>query len=74
MYWSRWLADEAQGRAYLSLADGAVDAALRRVVSLRWEDWRSEVVWMSLYFSLGVWLSLALVHVPQGGVPRRVAT
>lgn len=73
MYWSRWLADEAQGRVYFSLADGIVDAALRRVVSLRWEDWRSEVVWMSLYFSVGVWLSLALVHFPQGGRPRRLA-
>lgn len=64
MYWSRWIADQAGGRAYLSLGDGVLDAALRRVVSHRWEDWRSEVVWMSLYFSVGVWLSLGLVHLP----------
>ncbi|HEY9063451.1 MAG TPA: hypothetical protein VIO33_00615 [Burkholderiaceae bacterium] len=63
MYWARWIADEAQGRPYLPLLDGVFDAALRRVVSYRWEDWRTEVVWMSLYFSVAVWLSMALVHV-----------
>jgi hypothetical protein len=25
------------------------------------EDWKSEVPWMSLYFSLGVWCSVSLV-------------
>ena len=64
MYWSRWIADEAMGRQYMSLAQGAADISGRWVVSHRWEDWRSEVIWMSLYFSVAVWISLALVHVP----------
>lgn len=64
MYWSRWVADEAAGRAYLGFAQGLVDATQRCVVSHRWEDWKSEVVWMSLYFSVAVWLSIALVHAP----------
>ena len=64
MYWTRWLADEAAGRHYLGLGQGLVDVAVRRVVSHRWEDWRHEVVWMSLYFSVAVWISLALIHVP----------
>jgi hypothetical protein len=68
MYWSRWLADEAAGRPYLTLAQGALDVTARWVVSHRWEDWRSEVVWMSLYFSVAVWLSIALVHAP---LPKR---
>jgi hypothetical protein len=75
MYWSRWLADEANGRLYLSLAEGARDASQRWVVSHRWEDWKSEVTWMSLYFSLAVWLSIALVHAPvpsrRTAAPRR---
>lgn len=69
MYWARWLADEAQGRAYLSVGQGLLDAAGRWTVSHRWEDWRGEVVWMSLYFSVAVWLSIALVHWPA--LPRR---
>ena len=64
MYWSRWLADEAVGRPYLSLAQGALDVSARWVVSHRWDDWKGEVVWMSLYFSVAVWLSIALVHAP----------
>jgi hypothetical protein len=64
MYWSRWIADGTSGRHYMSIAQGARDVAVRRVVSYRWEDWKSEVVWMSLYFSVAVWLSIALIHAP----------
>jgi len=70
MYWARWVADEAHGRPYLSLAQGFVDTSTRWVVSHRWDDWKTEVVWMSLYFSVAVWLSIGLVHAP---LPRRVA-
>jgi hypothetical protein len=62
MYWSRWVADELSGRSYMTLAQGARDAIERRVVSYRWEDWKSEVGWMSLYFSAGVWVSLSLIR------------
>jgi hypothetical protein len=61
-YWARWVADQAQGRHYLSIAQGLADAANHRVVSYRWDDWKSEVVWMSLYFSIAVWISISLVH------------
>jgi hypothetical protein len=64
MYWTRWVADEANGRAYLSIAQGAQDVAGHWVVSHKWDVWRHEVPWMSLYFSVAVWLSIALVHVP----------
>jgi hypothetical protein len=64
MYWARWLADEASGRHYMSLAQGLLDVSGRWVVSHRWQDWQSEVVWMSLYFSVAVWLSIALIHAP----------
>lgn len=61
MYVARWRADEQAGRAYLGLRSGVADA-LRVVVTRRWEDWRDEVLWLSLYFTLGVWISLGLVH------------
>lgn len=64
MYWTRWLADEASGRNYLGLAQGLLDASDRWIVSHRWQDWRNEVVWMSLYFSVAVWMSIGLVHAP----------
>lgn len=63
MYWSRWLADEAAGRAYPSLTTGIADAAYRWHVSHDWAHWRSEVVWMTLYFSVAVWISIGMAHV-----------
>ena len=65
MYVSRWQADEAGGRAYLTLSRGLVDAWSHRVVTFSWEEWRTEVPWMTLYFSVCVWWSLALVYAPR---------
>ena len=62
MYWSRWRADQAKGHRYLSVADGMVDVCRRWQVSYRWQDWKSEVPWMTLYFTFGVWSSIWLVH------------
>jgi hypothetical protein len=62
MYWSRWLVDQANGRKYLSIADGMVDVCRRWTVSYRWEDWRNEVPWMSLYFTFGAWISVWVVY------------
>jgi hypothetical protein len=64
MYWSRWMADEASGRAYMDVFQGALDASGRWVVSRRWEAWQHEIPWMSLYFSVAVWLSISLIHAP----------
>lgn len=64
MYWSRWVADEASGRPYMTIGQGALDVSQRWVVSHRWADWKNEVAWMSLYFSVAVWLSIALIHMP----------
>jgi hypothetical protein len=61
MYWSRWVADEALGRSYLSVEHGLFDASTRWVVSHQWAHWRSEMVWMTAYFSVAVWLSITLV-------------
>jgi hypothetical protein len=62
MYWARWMTDEARGRHYLSLWQGFTDVAHQQVVSHRWQDWQSEIAWMSLYFSVAVWVSISLVH------------
>jgi hypothetical protein len=67
MYVSRWLTDETNGREYLSLSQGLWDAGSRWKVTHTWDEWHPEIPWMSLYFSVGVWCSLALVHVPRFG-------
>jgi hypothetical protein len=65
MYWARWVIDEGRGHQYLGIAQGLADVSGRWVVSHRWTDWESEVVWMSLYFSAAVWLSIGLMHASQ---------
>jgi hypothetical protein len=73
MYASRWLADGQIGRHYLTVAEGFKDVATRWTVSYRWQDWRSEVVWMTLYFSVCVWISISLVHTPMFGARTQPA-
>jgi hypothetical protein len=45
----------------LPLATGLRDCGVRRTPTRAWEVWREEVAWMTLYFSIGVWTSLAMV-------------
>jgi hypothetical protein len=65
MYFTRWRADEASGRVYLSVADGWHDVAHRWSVSGTWEDWHTEMAWMGLYFSVAVMTMVALTHAPR---------
>lgn len=64
MYWTRWLADSASGVTYLSLYDGIRDAARMCTASFEWSVWREEIPWMTLYFTVTVWVSLLMVHAP----------
>lgn len=67
-YRLRWIADQESGRHFLSIAQGLHDVSSRWVVSDRWADWKSEVTWMSLYFSVGVWVSISLTYVSAQAV------
>ena len=58
MYLTRWRHARSSGVRVLSMTEGLRDALQRRRVAHRWCDWRPEVPWMSLYFTVGVWLSL----------------
>jgi hypothetical protein len=74
-YWSRWVADQAVGRQYLSITQGLYDVSHRRQVSYRWNDWKGEVTWMTLYFSAAVWISISLVQarIPAERTAKREA-
>ena len=65
MYIGRFLQDQAHGRHYLTLAQGLRDASMRWVTTAKWEEWKSEMPWMTLYFSVVVWASIALMHLPR---------
>ena len=74
MYLARWRSDQAARRTYLTISQGWQDAATRRVVTRRWDDWRQEIPWMSLYFSAGVWISIGLAYAARGSHARQEAS
>jgi hypothetical protein len=72
MYLTRWRAEVADGSKLLNPLEGLHDVSTRWVVTHDLAEWKDEIAWMSLYFSLAVWSSLALCvfyslehHLPQ---------
>jgi hypothetical protein len=72
MYWGRWIAERASRHQTLSVIQGLWDVTERRVVSRGWDKWRSEVAWMTLYFSVAVWISISLIHVFARHIAPRI--
>jgi len=61
MYLNRWRAEVADGgKLLLGPLEGLRDVSTRWVVTHDIAEWKGEITWMSLYFSMAVWASLAL--------------
>ena len=60
MYFARWQADAANGKELFGVLAGLHDLGTRWTVTHDIAQWKDEIAWMSLYFSLAVWSSLAL--------------
>jgi hypothetical protein len=60
MYFGRWHADVGAGKEPLGILAGFYDVSTRWTVTREIVDWKDEIAWMSLYFSVAVWSSLAL--------------
>lgn len=72
MYLKRWRTGDADGDKRLTPREGLRDVTTRWVVTHDHAEWKEEMTWMALYFSLAVWSSLALCvfyslehHLPQ---------
>jgi hypothetical protein len=63
LYITRWRAGKRDGLRYLRVVEGLKDAVVRRRVTQTRDAWREEVLWMGLYFSAGVWVSLGIIFV-----------
>ena len=72
MYLTRWQAAGARRIGPLSPLEGLRDASRRWVVTHDIAQWKDEIAWMSLYFSVAVWSSLALCvcYAFAGYLPR----
>jgi hypothetical protein len=60
MYFTRWQADVASGKELFGIFPGLHDISTHWTVTRDIAQWQDEIVWMSLYFSVAVWSSLAL--------------
>jgi hypothetical protein len=60
MYLKRWRVHVAGGNRGFGPLEGLRDVSTRWVVTHDLSEWKEEIAWMSLYFSLAVWASLAL--------------
>jgi hypothetical protein len=60
MYLNRWRTGVAGGGRHLRPREGLRDVSTRWVVTHDLAEWKDEIAWMSLYFSMAVWASLAL--------------
>lgn len=65
MYLRRW----EPGGAYLSLREGMRQLVGPCVVERDWAHWRQDAAWLTPYFTIAVWMSIALVHVPSLRTP-----
>jgi len=63
MYLSRKEKSSKTAQRYLSIKAGIKDAINRRVETNDWSVWKKEVLWISTYFTFGVWLSIGMVLV-----------
>jgi hypothetical protein len=60
MYLARW----QPGQEYLSLGEGWREIVQRCIVTRDWAKWREDALWLTLYFTAAVWVSIALPLVP----------
>ncbi len=63
MYFNRWQADLTSGKELFGLFAGFIDLSTRWAVTHDIVHWQDEIAWMSLYFSIAVWSSLALASI-----------
>nr|QXF14432.1 hypothetical protein KPDKLGBK_00002 [uncultured bacterium] len=61
MYWGRSQHRERKAHASMTWQAGISDVLTRREVTDDWGVWRKEALWLTAYFTLGVWLSLGMV-------------
>lgn len=63
--YARWRSDVAHHKHHYGWWDGIVNAATELNVHHDWETWKPYVAWMTMYFSVGVWSSIALMKAPR---------
>lgn len=64
-YIRNFLANQSEGKIYSTLFKGIIEVVTVWRQTYAHEDWRYEFVWMSLYFSVAVWMSIYIMNGPE---------
>ena len=64
-YLNNWIADQVAGKVYATLQEGFVQIATLWIQTYDHMDWQYEFVWMTLYFSVAVWISIFIMNGPE---------
>ena len=63
-YVNGWQLAEASGATYNTITGGLTEISTVWHQTYEYVDWQYEMVWMSLYFSVAVWISMSIAHLP----------
>lgn len=63
-YIRSYMANQAAGKHYATVQQGFYEVATQWRVTHAYADWKYSMVWMTLYFSVAVWISLYIVNAP----------
>ena len=64
-YLRGWLENKSTGKQFSSISEGLVEVATQWRFTRAHEDWQYEMIWMTLYFSVAVWMSIYIVNAPR---------
>lgn len=70
-YYHSWQASLQEGRVFSTIAEGFREVVFERNATQEYEVWRYSMLWMALYFSLAVWMSMIHVIAPPMNEGRR---
>ena len=64
-YVNNWIANQAEGKVYATLSEGFDQVATVWRQTYAVADWQYEFIWMTLYFSIAVWMSIYIMNGPE---------
>eukprot|EP01062_Namystynia_karyoxenos_P066686 TRINITY_DN60610_c0_g1_i1.p1 TRINITY_DN60610_c0_g1~~TRINITY_DN60610_c0_g1_i1.p1 ORF type:complete len:329 (+),score=135.72 TRINITY_DN60610_c0_g1_i1:78-989(+) len=71
MYMQRYRDDQSHHKKYFKVIPGLEDAAMRRIPTHDYNDWKADLPWMTMYFSIGAWSGILMMFAPRLSGPEK---
>ena len=63
-YMNFYLNDQVEGKIYTDFAQGFENVKNCALITKHWSEWWTQARWQTPYFTMGVWISLAMAYGP----------